>query len=88
MAFVGGFIISLYLSYEMLVLGMYLGDRPLLLLGALLILLGAQLFLTGLLGEMVIKQRMEDSSTYVVAEQTGLYESATPRPREIHRANE
>ena len=64
LAFVGGFLISLYLSYEKLVLGLPLGDRPLLLLGAILILLGAQLFLTGLLGEMIIKQRMEDASTY------------------------
>ncbi len=71
LAFVGGFLISLYLSYEKLVVGLPLGDRPLLLLGALLILLGAQLFLTGLLGEMVIKQRMEDSSTYDIAEYTG-----------------
>jgi glycosyltransferase involved in cell wall biosynthesis len=71
LAFVGGFLISLYLSYEKLVLGLPLGDRPLLLFGALLILLGAQLFLAGLLGEMVIKQRMEDASTYDVVETVG-----------------
>jgi len=71
LAFIGGFLISLYLSYEKIVLGLPLGDRPLLLLGALMILLGAQLFLTGLLAEMIIKQRMEDSSTYDIAQVTG-----------------
>lgn len=74
LAFVGGFLISLYLSYEKIVLGLPLGDRPLLLLGALLILLGAQLFLTGLLGEMIIKQRMESAAYYDVVEVTGLPE--------------
>ncbi len=79
LAFVGGFLISLYLTYEKLVLGLYLGDRPLLLLGALLILLGAQLFLTGLLGEMIIKQRMEDASTYDVVQVAGRVPRRMPR---------
>jgi glycosyltransferase involved in cell wall biosynthesis len=78
LAFVGGFMMSLYLSYEKLVLGLPLGDRPLLLLGALLILLGAQLFLTGLLGEMVIKQRMEDATTYDIAEFAGVADRPGP----------
>ena len=69
-AFIGGFLISLYLTYEKVVLGHPLGDRPLLLLGALLILLGAQMFLTGLLGEMVVRPRMENPANYDVVERT------------------
>ncbi len=70
LAFVGGFVISLYLSYEKIILGQPLGNRPLLLLGALLILVGAQLFLTGLLGEMVVRPRMENPDTYDIAQKT------------------
>ncbi len=68
LAFTGGFVISLYLTYAKLVHGAPLVNRPLLLLGALLILLGAQLFLTGLLGEMVVRPRMEDTRTYEVVD--------------------
>jgi len=67
-AFVLGFGINLWLTIDKLVFGNYIGDRPLLLLGLLLILFGAQMFTTGLLGEMIIQPRMEDTSTYEVAE--------------------
>ena len=63
-----GFAINLWLTIDKLVYGHPIGDRPLLLLGLLLILFGAQLFTTGLLGEMVIQPRMEDTDTYVVGE--------------------
>jgi glycosyltransferase involved in cell wall biosynthesis len=66
--FLLGFAINLWLSIEKLVFGNPLGDRPLLLLGLLLILFGAQMFTTGLLGEMVIQPRMEDPDSYVVGE--------------------
>ena len=69
-AFLGGFLISLYLSIDKLVLGHPLGDRPLLLFGAVLILLGAQMFLTGLIGEIIIRERMERTSERIVAERT------------------
>ncbi|MFO8098201.1 MAG: glycosyltransferase family 2 protein [Salinibacter sp.] len=68
LAFVAGFGISLWLSVDKLVFGDSIGDRPLLLLGLLLILFGAQMFSTGLLGEMIIQPRMEDPETYEVAE--------------------
>ncbi len=63
-----GFLINLWLSVEKLVFGYPLGDRPLLLLGLLLILFGAQMFTTGLLGEMIIQPRMEDTASYRVGE--------------------
>jgi glycosyltransferase involved in cell wall biosynthesis len=71
-AFVLGFGINLWLSIDKIVFGDPIGGaRPLLLLGLLLILFGSQMFTTGLLGEMVIQPRMEDPSTYEVAETVG-----------------
>ena len=71
-AFVVGLGINLWLSIEKLVFGSPIGGaRPLLLLGLLLILFGSQMFTTGLLGEMIIRPRMEDPSTYEVADAVG-----------------
>lgn len=50
-----GFLISLYLSFEKLALGYDIGGRPLLLLAVLLIILGVQLVVMGLLGEMLAR---------------------------------
>ena len=80
LTFAIGFLINLWLSIEKLVFGNPLGDRPLLLLGLLLILFGAQMFTTGLLGEMVIQPRMEDPDSYVVGE------AVLPEGREEARA--
>ena len=64
LGFLGGFIISLWISIEKLFLGKPIGDRPLLLLGVLLIMLGVVTFCTGLLGEMIIRPRMESTEPY------------------------
>lgn len=69
--FLGGFLISAYLAYARLVLDQGIGDRPLLILGVMLILLGAQSFLAGLLGEMIVRPEMERVERYDVAEETG-----------------
>lgn len=50
-----GFLISLYLAIDKLFLGRDIGGRPLLLLGALLIIVGIQLIGMGLLGEMLVR---------------------------------
>lgn len=50
-----GFLISLYLAAEKLVMGKSIGGRPLLLLGVLLIIVGIQLIGMGLLGEMLVR---------------------------------
>ena len=71
LTFLAGFLISLWLSVEKIVMGRALGDRPLLLLGLLLILFGAQMFTTGLLGEMIVRPRMQDTASYTVAETLG-----------------
>jgi glycosyltransferase involved in cell wall biosynthesis len=50
-----GFLISLYLSIEKVFAGKDIGGRPMLLLGALLIIVGIQFIGMGLLGEMMVR---------------------------------
>jgi glycosyltransferase involved in cell wall biosynthesis len=50
-----GFIIALYLSFEKIVFGQSIGGRPLLSLSVLLMILGVQLVIMGLLGEMLAR---------------------------------
>ena len=66
LGFLAGFLMLAYLTVEKLVFGEAIGDRPLLLFGVLLILLGAQSFLAGLLGEMIVRPEVEDASRYDV----------------------
>lgn len=70
LAFVVGFLMSVWISYDKIVLGKPIGDRPLLLLAVTLVVVGVQMFTTGLLGEMIIRPRMERTDTYQVAEET------------------
>ena len=72
-SFLGGFAISLYLTIDKIVLGNPVGDRPLLLLGALLIIVGVQTFCTGFLAETLLRRRMEQSLPYEI---TGVLSSA------------
>lgn len=50
-----GFIVLFYLSIEKIFLGKPIGGRPLLLLGALLMIVGIQFIGMGLLGEMIVR---------------------------------
>lgn len=68
-ASLAGCVISLWLSLEKLVWHQPLTNRPLLLLGVLMILVGVQMFTTGLLGELIIRERMERTPTYQVVEE-------------------
>lgn len=68
LAFMGGFAVSLWLSIDKIVFGNNLTNRPLLLLGALLILVGIQMFTTGLVGEMFVRPRMEETTSYHIRE--------------------
>jgi len=52
-----GFFIELYLTIDKLVFGDPIGQRPLLLLGALLIIVGVQLLSLGLIGELIANSR-------------------------------
>lgn len=68
-----GFLISLYLTYVKLFLGEEIGGRPLLLLGILLIILGFQCIILGLLGEMLarIYHESQEKPIYVVKKVLG-----------------
>lgn len=51
-----GFLISLYLTIERLFFGVLLMTRPLLWLGILLIIIGIQVVMTGIIGELIVYQ--------------------------------
>jgi len=64
-----GIAISFYLSWLSLVDGQKIGDRPLLLLAVLLIVVGIQIVMTGLLGELITSIKKE-SKRYQIKEVT------------------
>ncbi len=72
LSFLVGFVIALWISVEKLVYGIPVGDRPLLLLGVTLVIVGVQMFTTGLLGEMIVKPRLERVASYDVREETAI----------------
>jgi glycosyltransferase involved in cell wall biosynthesis len=63
----GGFGINLYLAI-LWARGAYLSNRPLLLLGVLLMLLGIQVLTTGLIGEMITFKNFRRRDSYSVKE--------------------
>ena len=66
LAFFIGFVLSLWLSIDKIAFGNPIGDRPLLLLGALMMVVGVQMCTTGLLGEMIVRPGMERTDSYRV----------------------
>ena len=64
--FVAGFLILLYMLYTKVFQGVALADRPILLLGTLLIVLGVQVFAIGLLGEIIIFTHAKDIKEYTI----------------------
>lgn len=52
--FFAGFVVSLYLTIERLFYGVLLTTRPLLWLGLLLIIIGIQVAMTGIIGELIV----------------------------------
>ena len=69
LGFVLGFLMLAYLSVVKLVFGEPIGGRPLLTFGVMLILLGAQSFLAGLLGEMIVRPEMERPDRFDVRDE-------------------
>jgi glycosyltransferase involved in cell wall biosynthesis len=65
LAFLGGIVLNAWLTYEKLFHGKHLGDRPLLFLGILLMIVGVQFFSTGLLGEIMVHNNQDDAE-YVI----------------------
>jgi len=80
LAFIGGSIISLWISIDKLVYGNPIGDRPLLLLGVMLILVGVQMFTTGLIGQMIVVPRMERLEGVHVADEFAPVQRVESRP--------
>ena len=61
-SFILGFTISLYVTLDKILLHKPVSNRPILFLGILLLILGVQLFSTGLLGEMLSTSSSKGSS--------------------------
>jgi len=62
-----GFLLALYMTVERLFFGVALGNRPLLLLAVLLIVLGVQFIVFGLLGELQIRTYYESQNKTIYA---------------------
>lgn len=60
--------INIYLAFIKLVYNVGIGGRPLLFLGILLMVLGVQFFSTGLLGELINRNHVEDQKPSVKSE--------------------
>jgi len=73
--FTAGLLVSIWLTYERIVLNKYLSSRPMLFFGVLLIIVGVQFFSIGLLGEMITAYR-PDSDTYLIKKNIGWNDSA------------
>ena len=79
-SFVFGFAVLAYLSVAKLAFGEPISGRPLLTLGVTTLLLGAQSFLAGLLGEMIVRPEMEDLRRYEIRDATLARGVAEHRP--------
>jgi len=81
-SFLAGLVISGYLTILRLFYGESLSDRPILLLGVLLIMLGVQLVLMGLLGELIVRtyHESQDKPIYAVREILGGKEEGSTGP--------
>lgn len=68
--FIAGFLIDLYLVFLKLLYGEKLSERPLLLLGTLLMIIGFQTFMTGFLAEIMIRNYYSSTNKkiYVIKE--------------------
>jgi len=58
--FILGVLINAFLTYEKIFLGRGLSNRPLLFLGILLVIVGAQFFAVGLLGEIIVHNNRDN----------------------------
>ncbi|NOY57963.1 MAG: glycosyltransferase family 2 protein [Calditrichaeota bacterium] len=73
--FTAGLLVSVWLTYERIVLNKYLSSRPMLFLGVLLIIVGVQFFSIGLLGEMITAYR-PDTDAYLIKKSIGWNDKA------------
>jgi len=76
LSFIGGFIIGVYLTVLRLS-GHWIGNRPLLFLGILLMIMGVQFISIGLLGEMITASQTR-KETYVIRRTLNLNQALLP----------
>jgi glycosyltransferase involved in cell wall biosynthesis len=67
-SFALGFVVNLYLAGEKVFTGVSIGDRPLLILGVLLMVVGLQVFATGLIADLIVFRGKQRSAAPLVAE--------------------
>lgn len=72
--FIVGFIINLYLVFYKFLTGALIGNRPLLTLGVLCMILGIQTLSIGLLGEMINNLTHGQKEEYYIVEEVGIEE--------------
>ena len=70
LAFLAGFGLSLWISINKLFFGVPVANRPALLLGILMILVGVQTMCTGFIADLIIRSRMENTRPFNVRETT------------------
>ncbi|MCY4000729.1 MAG: glycosyltransferase family 2 protein [Bacteroidetes bacterium] len=75
LAFLGGFVISLWITLDKILYDNPVGDRPALLLGILLIMVGVQFMCTGFIGDLILRGRMEDSRPYEIIDKVEIHQS-------------
>ena len=63
-----GAVILIYLTWLKLFMGVFIGDRPLLMLGILSVLLGFQSFSVGFIGELIIRRGNSTKRDFIIKE--------------------
>lgn len=81
---VGGVYMA-YLVFQRLALDMPLADRPALLLAALFVVLGVQIFSMGLIGELIIYANARDMDEYAIDTVIENGEATQPAPRRAEK---
>jgi hypothetical protein len=80
----GGVILA-WLAVEKLMMGLPIGNRPLLMLGVMLVLIGLQFVCFGLLAEILVRtyHESQNKATYTVREVLHLGEGTHEPPRKV-----
>lgn len=82
-----GAAVGLYLSFIKIALGASIGNRPLLLLGFLLMVIGIQLIVMGLLGELMVRVYHESQGKTIYIVRDTLDGALAPQEERVPHAN-
>lgn len=77
-----GFAIDAYLAISWL-MGNWIGDRPLLMMGTLMIIVGIQILIFGLLGEMIVSATYRASEVDGLIRQVARHDDEQPKARRV-----